>query len=255
MKTIIIILSPRKKFSASMYFSKILKFFLSKDEVFIFELKTKNQYFQLEKELKSANNLIFSTPVYVDTIPATALVYLEKIENYIMNKKISLKVYALVNCGFYEGEQCELALNTFKIWSNRCGFIFNGGLGIGSGVMLSFIRTLIPLGFITFLLEIFTKIFFRFINDNFNEASVLDNFFPYIFVIQIILFFLWNIGLFSNLFKMAKQVKDGLDMSIKYTTVSFCPRFLFVILASIYWILASFIWHKGAFWRLHKEPK
>lgn len=254
MKTVIITLSPRKSFSASLYFSKLLKFFSSKGDVSIVELKTQKQYLEFEKLLGHVDNLVFVTPVYVDTIPSTVLAKLKKIEDYVKDKDISANVYALTNCGFYEGDQCDLALNTFNIWCQRCGFSFKGGLGIGSGVMLSFIRTLIPIGIVLTLFEWLLRGVVGAFSGDLSLYTVFGHP-PYTLIIQTALYFLWSMGLFIHTFKMAKSVQSGRTMPLTYTQAWFCPRFLFVIIASIYWLVASMFWYRGAFWRLHKLPK
>ena len=255
MKTLIVTLSPRKSFSTSMYFSKVLKFFSTKGQVSILEVKTQKQFLELEHLLPEVDNLVFATPVYVDTIPSTVLERLKQIENFVKNRDISLNVYSLTNCGFYEGEQCQLAINTFKLWCDKCGFTFKGGLGVGAGVMVGFIRTLIPIGVAITLLEILIRAIACLMGSDFSAAAIFNHFFPYTLVIQTGLYLLWSMGLFVNAFKMAKYINSGADMNVKYTGLWFCPRFLFVIMASIYWVLASMIWYRGAFWRLHKEPK
>lgn len=255
MKTLILTLSPRKNFSASMYFSKVLKFFMGKSSVRILELKSEKQYIQVEKQLDKVDNIVFVTPVYVDTIPSTVLEKLQKMERYAKDKDIKLNVYAITNCGFYEGEQCELAQTTFKIWCEKCKFSWKGGLGIGAGVMVAFIRTLIPIGVALTLIEILIRVLICLFSGAFTVQGVFQNFFPYSLLIQTILYLLWSMGMFVNTYKMAKFVLKGRNMSIKYTTIWFCPRFLFVILASMYWVIASVVWYRGAFWRIHKEPR
>ena len=42
-------------------------------------------------------------------------------------------VYAIVNCGFYEGEQAALALKILENWCAKAGFVWGGGLGMGGG--------------------------------------------------------------------------------------------------------------------------
>lgn len=254
MKTIILAMSPRKSFSASMYFSKLLKFFIGKSEVSILELKTQNQYIALEKQLDLIDNLVFATPVYVDSIPSTVLERLQQIEAYARDNSVSLNVYALANCGFYEGEQCELALETFRLWCKRCGFSFKGGLGIGSGVMVSFIRTLVPLGIAITLAEILIRGIISVFSGSFDLIQTL-HFFPYALTIMTGLYLLWSTSLFLSSRQMAARIRSSLDMETAYIHISFCPRFLFVVISSLYWVIASMIWYRGAFWRLHKEPK
>lgn len=255
MKTVILSLSPRKKFSASLYYSKVLKLFTSKGEVSIINLKTQKQYLELEQQLDNIDNLVIVTPVYVDTIPSTVLERLLQIENFVKDKNINLNIYAMTNCGFYEGEQNRLAQKTIALWAEKCGFSYKGGLGIGAGLMIAFTRTLPPMGIAIELLIILIRMLLCLATGNFTAQAIFHHYFPYTFVIQTSLYFLWNMGFFINGFRFAKKIEHSNDAPLKYTTVWFCPRFLFVIIASIYWFIASAVWYRGAFWRLHKEPK
>lgn len=76
MKTLILSLSPRKNFSASMYYSKVLKFLMKRGDVSILELKTQKQLLDVEKQLQDIDHLVFATPVYIDSTPSTALEHL-----------------------------------------------------------------------------------------------------------------------------------------------------------------------------------
>ena len=60
MKTVILSLSPRKSFSASMYYSKVIKFFMAKNDVTIMNLKTKKQYLEFEGQLDKIDKLVSS---------------------------------------------------------------------------------------------------------------------------------------------------------------------------------------------------
>ncbi len=255
MKTIILSLSPRKSFSASMYFSKVVKLFMTKGEVSIATIKTQKEYLNFEKQLTDIDNLVIVTPVYVDTIPSTVLEILVKIQKFAQDKKIALNVYAMTNCGFYEGEQNQLAQKTIEMWSRKCGFIYKGGLGIGAGVMVAFTRTLPFIGIAIECLILLIRVIMCIAAGSLTVQNVFYHYFPYTFLIQTGLYLLWNMGFFVNGFRFAKKIEKSGDSPLKYTTLWFCPRFLFVIIATIYWIVASVIWYKGPFWRLHKEPK
>ena len=255
MRTVILSLSPRKSFSASMYYSKVIKLFISKKDVSIIKLKTQKQYLEFEQQLDKIDNLVIATPVYVDTIPSTVLERFVQIENCVKEKNININIYALTNCGFYEGEQNELAQKTIELWSEKCGFNYKGGLGIGAGVMIAFTRTLPLIGVGIELLLILIRMLLALLEGDFTVGNIFYHYFPYTLVIQTSLYLLWNMGFFINGFKFAKKIQKIKKAPVKYTTLWFCPRFLFVLIASTYWLIASIIWYKGAFWRLHKEPK
>ncbi|MEA4852765.1 MAG: hypothetical protein VB082_00640 [Christensenella sp.] len=255
MKTVIVSLSPRKSFSASLYYSKVIKFFVLKGDVSIINLKTQKQYLELEQKLNSIDNLVIVTPVYVDTIPSTALERLLQIENFVKGKNIRLNIYAVTNCGFYEGEQNRLAQKTIELWAQKCGFIYKGGLGIGAGVMIAFTRILPLIGLLIEALILSFRMFLCLVDGSFTAAHIFYHYFPYTLVFQTGLYLLWNMGFFINGFKLAKKIEKSKDVPLRYITIWFCPRYLFVVMASIYWFFASMIWYRGKFWRLHKEPK
>ena len=49
------------------------------------------------------------------------------------NENHTMRVYAISNCGFYEGEQNKTALKIIENWCHKCDLIFAQGLGIGAG--------------------------------------------------------------------------------------------------------------------------
>ena len=49
------------------------------------------------------------------------------------NENHTIRVYAISNCGFYEGEQNKTALKIIENWCHKCDLIFAQGLGIGAG--------------------------------------------------------------------------------------------------------------------------
>lgn len=82
--------------------------------------------------LKSAEAWVFAFPLYVDGIPShllSCLLQMEESPNLCLGKSI----YALVNCGFYEGSQGEPALAILQNWCKKSGACWKGGLGVGGG--------------------------------------------------------------------------------------------------------------------------
>ncbi len=117
--------------------------------------------------------------------------------------------------------------------------------------MLSFIRILIPLGLIiTLILIVINFIIAIFTTTSFSLANSLH---LTTLLIQSLLYFLWSMGLLINTYQLAKQINKGSSAPIRYTTLWFCPRFLFVIIASTYWVLAPIFWCRGKFWKLLSE--
>lgn len=84
--------------------------------------------------LLSAEKVVLGMPMYVDGIPSAVLRIMERMEAY--EQKAGKKIYALVNMGLYESCQIRNLLGMVKVWSEKCGYEYSGGLAIGAGEML-----------------------------------------------------------------------------------------------------------------------
>lgn len=95
---------------------------------------------------------VIASPVYYGGLPSHLLSQLVRLDGYFnghkgvkSRAKGKMKVYALINCGHFEGEDCELAAEIIGLWAERCGFEFGCGAGFGGGEMLGMI-TAVPFG-------------------------------------------------------------------------------------------------------------
>lgn len=93
-------------------------------------------------ELSTFDAVVFAYPLYVDGVPAHLLSCLEQLEPGVNGK---VRVYAIVNCGFYEGEQARHAISILRNWSRKAGLTWGMGIGIGGGAAL-FAMPSLPLG-------------------------------------------------------------------------------------------------------------
>ena len=121
--------SPKPIDSNSMYFLKVISSYL--DDFEIFELK-KQKYENIVESIMKSDALIFAFPLYVDSPTSITLSFLD----YIFDQEIDLndkKVYAVINCGFREGEQNLTALKIIKQWCKKLNAIYNGSILIGAG--------------------------------------------------------------------------------------------------------------------------
>ena len=90
-----------------------------------------------------ADVLVFFFPLYVDGIPSHLLYHMHTVQQMAAERDMcTLSVYAVVNCGFFEGEQTRYALQMVENWCIRCGFSWKDGLGIGGGGMLTAVSNL-----------------------------------------------------------------------------------------------------------------
>lgn len=101
---------------------------------------SENDYILFE----TADVLIFAFPLYCDGLPSHLLRQLTILDEWFNSRKGSkssargrLTVYALANCGFYDGHNTALALRMVRSWCLRCGLIWGQGMGIGGGELLS----------------------------------------------------------------------------------------------------------------------
>lgn len=90
---------------------------------------------EILEQLKTIDVMIVACPLYVDGLPGHLLSCLSQLENQIQD--CSIYVYGIVNCGFYEGEQANIALDVLKNWCHKTHLSWAGGIGIGGGGGLS----------------------------------------------------------------------------------------------------------------------
>lgn len=84
--------------------------------------------------LEGADVWVLSYPLYVDGLPAPLVGSLEEMASW--EGLSGHTVYAISNCGFYEGEQTGCSLRMVRNWADRYGAGFGGGVGIGGGPAL-----------------------------------------------------------------------------------------------------------------------
>lgn len=148
MKIALINGSPKFKDSASGIILGDLKKFINKDCV-INEYFFRKPFITAEEmdKLSQCDALVFAFPLYVDSIPSHLLNCLIKLEEYFKEKNSYIKVYAMVNSGFYEGEQNKVAIEIMENWCDKAGLTWGQGLCIGAGtVMQDFINVAPGLG-------------------------------------------------------------------------------------------------------------
>jgi hypothetical protein len=148
--------SPRGTKSNTAHFTGILEDLLQNQllaegrlasEVQIQPLTIKNAGILPEEFGKPWDALVFCFPLYVDSIPSNITALLLQLEEFYKSAgtQIRTTVYAIINCGFFEGEQTNLGISMIRHWCKRSGLRWGGGLGIGGGEMFGQIAS-VPLG-------------------------------------------------------------------------------------------------------------
>ncbi|NGZ76812.1 NAD(P)H-dependent oxidoreductase [Saccharibacillus alkalitolerans] len=98
-------------------------------------------------ELYRTDILVLSFPLYFDAVPSHLLRMMTEMEQRrpVDESQRTIRVYAMVNNGFFEGDQCKLAVNIVENWCERCGFHFGTAFGHGAGEMFSSLGN-VPVG-------------------------------------------------------------------------------------------------------------
>jgi multimeric flavodoxin WrbA len=132
--------SPRKGSGNSEYLVGLLQEKIGKDNAYD-EVYAADRM-EAEAEHAQADAIVVVFPLYVDSLPHHLIRWLcsfEKILKETPHKTIPL--YALANCGFYEGLQNATALEILKNFCDKCGLSWRGGVGIGTGEMLKAVKS------------------------------------------------------------------------------------------------------------------
>lgn len=133
MKIAFIYGSPKTKYSASASLLQELKSFLQQDGIAISDYSFNKPSLSKEEmeQLKDYDALVFGFPLYVDGIPSHLLNCLTQLETFFasLNGK-DIKVYSIVNCGFYEGHQNKLAMEMMENWCSKAGLSGDKDLGL-----------------------------------------------------------------------------------------------------------------------------
>ena len=85
--------------------------------------------------MRRADVWLFAFPLYVDSLPSHLVACLTCLEQ--LARETRPRVYAVVNCGFYEGQQNRLALEILENFCARANCMWCGGVGIGGGGALA----------------------------------------------------------------------------------------------------------------------
>ncbi|MGL4655563.1 MAG: NAD(P)H-dependent oxidoreductase [Sarcina sp.] len=138
-KILMLNLSPKGVKSTSMsILESFKKKFEKKSNVEEFDLsiKTLREFSKDRKKLlrliEESDDVIFASPLYVDTLPAFVIEFLDYLDENFKSEKV-INLYGIVNCGFLEEYYNLPALNLFENFAKEVGFNWRIGLGIGAG--------------------------------------------------------------------------------------------------------------------------
>ena len=91
---------------------------------------------ELLDSMCGCNAIVIAFPLYVDGIPSHLLRLLLSVEKSLAGDAPGSKLYVIVNNGFYEARQNQLALDMMRIFCDKAGLEWGQGIGIGGGGMI-----------------------------------------------------------------------------------------------------------------------
>ena len=121
--------SPRAPKSNSKRYAKIFRQYCKMDTAY-FDI-SKSNHLSLCSEMERFSKLLLVFPLYADGIPVTLLDFLKTLEQIPPPKKPSVSV--LINCGFLESGQNDVAVDMVRLFCRKNGYPFGCVLKIGSG--------------------------------------------------------------------------------------------------------------------------
>ena len=244
MKTVFINCSPKERFCASAYFLFLQRLFTGGIKVNE-KLRTPADHARILEQLRDAQAVVFGLPLYVDGVPSHVLRFMQEMEVFCRENKLSLSVYCIANNGFIEGKQNEPLMQVFENFCSRSGLTWGGGVGIGGGVMLNVTRILfiVDIG----LLALNTVLSIVNTGNFFPKAAWIG------FAENAALLLYFNLGVLFYLAGMGRAIGKGEYFGKRYTRI-LIPSFVFILFADIFFIITSVL-EGGIFkgWLARKE--
>lgn len=128
-KTMIINGSPRAPKSNSKRYAEIFIKHHKQDTCY-FNLKSSN-HAEIISSMEECSDIVLAFPLYVDALPVGLLNFLKYMEENPPASKPVISV--LINCGFLEHEQNNIALEMIKYYCRKNGFKTGSFLSLGGG--------------------------------------------------------------------------------------------------------------------------
>jgi hypothetical protein len=88
---------------------------------------------ELKESLVDSQAIVWILPLYVDSLPAHMLFILEEILPSLKALGPSTRLYAVINCGFWEPEHVSLAMNQMRLLAAQSSLTWGQGLAFGGG--------------------------------------------------------------------------------------------------------------------------
>lgn len=148
--------SPKQECSVTHYYIEEIKKLLGKqvecEEIYVAKVIKQESLESTYKKLTEADQLVIGCSLYVDTLYAGLLSFLEGFETYLEVypnlREPKTRVYGLCNNGFLQGEQNKYALRNLRFFTEKIGYSWQFGIGLGAGEMMYVTREQMPMEFV-----------------------------------------------------------------------------------------------------------
>lgn len=128
-KIMIINGSPRAPKSNSMRYAELFaKACPAETEYFAV---SKTNHLALCRAMQEVSDVLLVFPLYADGIPVTLMRFLDTLAQNAPRHPMRISV--MINCGFLEPEQNDIAVKMLRLYCRQNGFAFGSVLQIGSG--------------------------------------------------------------------------------------------------------------------------
>lgn len=138
MNAVLLCGSPRAKKSNSAYLLEQLRDRMEKDalaEVRQAAAAISDANERLAESVAASDVLVIALPLYADAIPSALYEALDRIREHVSRAQTAPMLYLIVNSGFYEARQNELAIEMLWNWCAACGMRRGRALAVGAGEM------------------------------------------------------------------------------------------------------------------------
>ena len=137
MSTLMLCGSPHNEGGNSTYFLNALKDKLGGNEEIYHTMQapevSETAFLQA---LENGENIVFSFPLYADSLPAYFLAFLKRLKTSAEGIVSQSRVYVIVNNGFYDDVQNNIAIKIMWKWCEKCGLGKGRALAVGAGGMV-----------------------------------------------------------------------------------------------------------------------
>ncbi len=106
--------------------------YAQKEELISVKIEKHMDWDRIYRYLEDAHAIVLAADVYLDSVSADVLHFLEKVEQAVINgESIGGKFYAILYTELYEGEQTTVAMEVLKNFCVHANITWGRGLGIG----------------------------------------------------------------------------------------------------------------------------